>query len=143
MLFRSAQGNHSPQLPTLRDKFNKLDFRSGNLFGKPTTGAPPTATLQKGCHCGFRPGNQQNSQEPTKQQPPPYTNFDWDMVTSDPTSYDYQITTLQDANVLNHSKPPNTFYLDVLYTERKGKELELREKQHFKAYCLLQRVLEP
>ena len=36
----NAQGNHLPQLPTLRDKFNNLDFRSGNQFGRPTTGAP-------------------------------------------------------------------------------------------------------
>ena len=120
----NTQGNHSLQLPTSRDKFNKLDFRSGNLFGKTTTGAPPTVTLQKGYHCGFLPGNQQNSQKPTKQQPPPSTNYDWDMVISDPTSYDCRITTPQDAYVLNPSKPPNTFCLDVLYIERKGKEPE-------------------
>ena len=89
----NAHGNYSPQLPNSRDKFKKLDFRSGNLFDKPTTGAAPTATWQKGCHYGFQHGNQQNSLEPSKQQLPPSTNFDWDMATTDPTSYDYQIMT--------------------------------------------------
>ena len=57
------------------------------------------------------------------------------MATSDPTSHDYQITTAQDASVLNQFKPPNTFYLVALYIKQKGKELELEEKQHYKAYC--------
>ena len=84
-----AQGNHSPQLPISRDNFNKLDSRNGNQCGRPTTGAPPTATFQDVWLYEFPPGNQQNYPKPTKQQPAPSTNFVWARVTSDPTSYDY------------------------------------------------------
>ena len=131
------QDYHLHQLPISRDKFNKLDYRSGNLSGRPTRGAPPNAALLKGCHYGFLPGNQQNSPRPTKQRPPPSINYDLDMVTSDLTSHDYQITTPPDASVLNQFKQLNTFYLVVLCIKRKGKELELGEKQHYKAYSLL------
>ena len=80
--------------------------------------------MPKVWHYGFLPGNQQNSLKPTKQQPLPSINYVWDMATSDPTSHDYQITTPRDASVLNHFKPPNTFYLVVLYIKQKVKELE-------------------
>ena len=136
----NASGNHLPQLPISRDKFNKLDFRSGSLFGRPTTGAPPTATLPKVWCDGSPPGNQQNYPKPTKQQHPPSTNFVWATATSDPTLYDYPIMTLQDANVQNQFKLPNTFYLVVQFIGRKEKELELQEKQQCKAYCLRKRV---
>ena len=138
-----AQGNHSPQLPISRDKFKKLDSRTGNQFGRPTTGAPPTATFQNVQLYGFLPRNQDNYRKPSEQQPPPSTNFVWAMVTSDPNSYDYPNMTPQDANVQNQFKPPNTFYLVVHYIGRKGKELEFKEKQQYKAYCSLQRVQKP
>ena len=134
------QDNHSHQLPIARDKCNKLDYRNGNLSGRPTTGAPPTAALLKDWHYRFLPGNQQTTLKPTKQQPPLSINYDWDIATSDPSSHDYQITTPQDASVLNQFKPPNTFYLVALYIKQTGKELELEEKQYYKSYCLLQRV---
>ena len=134
------QDNRSHQLRTSRDKFNKPDYRNGKLSGRPTTGAPPTTAMPKVWHYGFLPGNQQNSLKPTKQQPLPSINYVWEMATSDPTSQDYQIMTPHDASVLNQCKPPNTFYLVVLCIKKKGKELELEEKQHYKAYCLLQRV---
>ena len=134
------QDNHSHQLPISRNKFNMLDYRNGNLSGRPTTVAPPTAALLKEWYYGFLPGNHQIFLKPTKQQPPPSINYIWNMATSDPTSHDYQITTPHDASILNHFKPPNTFYLVVLYIKQRGKELELEEKQHYKAYYLLQRV---
>ena len=64
------------------------------------------------------------------------------MATSDPTLYDYPIMTLQDANVQNQFRLPNTFFLVVHYIGSKEKELEFQEKQQCKGYCLLQRVQE-
>ena len=59
------------------------------------------------------------------------------------TSYDYRITTPQDANVLNQFILQITFFLVVHYIGRKGKEQELEEKQLYNAYCSLQRVQKP
>ena len=62
----NTQSNHTPQLPISRGKFSKLDYRNGNICGRLTTGASPTAKLQKVWRNGFPPSNQQNYPKPTK-----------------------------------------------------------------------------
>ena len=95
------QDNPSHQLPILRDKFNMPGRGSGNLPGRLTAVALPTVALLGDCHCGALPGNQQNFPTPTKRQPPPFTNYDWDMATLGPTSYGCPTTTQPDASAQN------------------------------------------